>query len=228
MTGDVILSGFKPLTHADTYLAGVVYFLLVFPPSLLATRLAERHRQVVSLQFLRHYLPTILRAFAMAVFMLILTPLIVGLDEQAAWGFPWRILMQDPSVIARLIGSLLFADILLGLLRLPRQLHALHILVLGIITLSVAFDWVDVLGNKPPVLAGGHIKWLPNTTLLVMLTASTGLLSWLEIRLAVLLGKHLHGPSEEWVQLLMFPVSAATGFTSVFIYGAWLGSQITL
>lgn len=226
MSVDAFLSGFKPLTCTDTYLAFGVYFLLYFPPSLLAARFAARHEHVLMLQFLHLYLTYILRAFAMAVFMLVLTPLIIGLDDAASWGFPWHILRQDPSVIAKLIGTLLLAEILLGLIRLPRQLHALHILILGVITLSVAFDWLDVLDGRLPVMTATHIDWLPDTTLLVVLTASAGLWSWLDIHIAGRLGRHLHPSGDAWVQLLMFPVSAATGFSGVFIYGAWLGQQI--
>lgn len=227
MPFDAVLSGFYTLTYADTYLAGVLYFLLYFPPSLLTAHIAERHEHVVTLQFLRHYLPHILRALAMAVFMLVLTPLIIGQDDAASWGFPWHILQQAPAAFAKLIGALLFAEILLSLISLLRQLHALHILVLGVITLHVAFNWLGLLDGRLPSMSATHIDWLPDITLLTLLTASAGLLSWLDIRIASQLVRHLPPPREEWVQLLMFPLSAATGFSGVFIYGAWLGRQIS-
>ena len=51
-------------------------------------------------------------------------------------------------------------------------------------------------------------------------------MSWIGIMVAALMIAPITLAEEGLSQLIMFPIAAVFGFFPVFMYGAWLGSQL--
>lgn len=225
MFWDSVVGGLKVLTYWETYVAGLEYLVIFFIPMIVIGMIMEKSEGVggvfgcLSSMFL---LP-VLQIAAMAVFVLTLAPIIFGFVEDAAWSFPWKVIMLAPGAFFKLVSVLIVAAFVLAFIPFLGQLQSLQTLVLGGISLIFVLGILDSI--NPGVIKVG-VDFIPGFWFTVGLLAIGGLMSWIGIMVAALLVAAIDMGEEGLGQFIMFPIAAIFGFIPVFMYGAWLGAQL--
>ncbi|MCF6319687.1 MAG: hypothetical protein L3J83_10500 [Proteobacteria bacterium] len=123
---------------------------------------------------------------AMAVVILTLSPIIFGFSEDAAWGFPWKLLTTEPSAFFKLTGVLVVVGAVLLFVPLFRHLDSLQPLVLGGIVL------VFTLMNLYPVdfiTIKGRVDFIPSFWFSTGLIMIGGIMSGAGVMVAALIVK---------------------------------------
>ena len=163
------------------------------------------------------------QAFALVVFVLTMSPIILGLSHEAAWAFPWALTAEAPWVVVKFLGVLLLGAIVLAFIPIVGRIQSLHTLFLGSFALVLV---VGLIGSANPALAAKNVAFWPGFWFIVGLLIVGSIMAWLGIMLAALLATVIEAKMEGMGQLLVFPIAATFGFVPVFIYGAWLGAQL--
>ncbi|TVL97026.1 MAG: hypothetical protein CV087_22925 [Candidatus Brocadia sp. WS118] len=224
MFWDSVVAGLKVLTYWQVYVAGLEYFAIFFIPMIAVGLITQKSEGVGgTIGCLSMFLLPVLQVAAMAVFILTLSPIIFGFAEDAAWSFPWKVIMLAPGVFFKLIGVLVVAAIVLAFIPILGELQSLQTLVLGGIALMFVLAIFDSIN---PGMVKEHVDFSPNFWFSIGLLAIGGLMSWIGRMVAALLSMAIETAQEGLGQLIMFPIAAIFGFIPVFIYGAWLGTQI--
>jgi hypothetical protein len=85
---------------------------------------------------------------------------------------------------------------------------------------------LGILDSVNPGIVKGRVDFIPGFWFSVGLLVIGGVMSWVGMMVAALIATGLEMAEEGIGQLLMFPIGAIFGFVPVFMYGAWLGSQV--
>ena len=155
--------------------------------------------------------------------ILTIAPIIFGFVEDAAWSFPWQLIVMAPGFFFKLIGMLLVAVIALAFIPILGQLQSLQTLVLGGIALVFVLGILDSIN---PNIVGDKVEFIPGFWFSAGLIVVGGIMSWIGFMAVALVLVGLEMAEEGLGQLIMFPVGAIFGFVLVFMYGAWLGAQV--
>jgi len=224
MFWDSVLAGLKVLTYWETYVAGLEYLAIFFIPMAIVGMIMEKSEGGgAAIGCLSMILLPVLQVAAMAVFVLTLAPIIFGFAEDAAWGFPWKLLTMAPDTFFKLVAVLVVAAIVLAFIPILGQLNSLQTLVLGGIALVFV---LGILNSVNPGFVKGRVDFVPGFWFSVGLLVIGGVMSWVGMMAGVLIAPALETAEEGIGQLLMFPIGAIFGFIPVFMYGAWLGAQV--
>jgi len=224
MFWDSLVAGLKVLTYWEIYVAAIEYLVIFWVPIALAGLLIANSESAEGvIGCLGMLLMPVLQVVAMAIMLLTIAPIIFGFAEEAAWSFPWKVLSVAPGAFFRLIGVLIVAAIILAFVPILGQLQSLQTLVLGGITLTFVLGIID---SAEPGLVQGRVDFLPGFWFSVGLIVIGGILSWIAM-ICVAAALSLFELVDEGIgQMLMVPFASIFGFIPVFIYGAWLGSQV--
>ena len=102
-----VRDGLRVLLHWETYVAGLEYFAIVFVSLialvLLWAKIEDRTmitKIVVGSSGI--FVMSVARTIAAAIFVLTLSPIILGVSDDAAWSFPWRLGLPPDYVPARI------------------------------------------------------------------------------------------------------------------------------
>lgn len=225
MFWDAVAGAFKILTHWEIYAAGLEYLAIFMGPMAIAGLVMARKEDGdgMAIGCVSMLLMPVLQVAAMAVFVLTLSPIIFGLSTDAAWSFPWQVLIGMPWAFAKLVGVLVIAAIVLAVIPVLGYLQSLHTLVLGGIALVFV---LGILESAYPGLVRGRVDVMPGFWFVVGLLIVGAVMSWIGMVVASVLASAMDVMKEGIGQLVMFPVAAVFGFIPVFIYGAWLGGQL--
>lgn len=224
MFWDSVVGGLKVLTFWETYVAGLEYLALFMVPMVLVGLAMEKGGEKSgAIGCLGMLVMPVLQVAAIAVFVLTLAPIIFGLSEDAAWSFPWKVITLAPGMFFKLVGVLVVAAIALAFVPFLGQLQSLQTLVLGGIALVFV---LGILKSVNPDLVSAKLDVMPGFWFTAGLLVIGAIMAWVGIMVAALLATAVEGATEGLGQLLMFPVAAIFGFIPVFMYGAWLGSQL--
>lgn len=207
------------LANWQTYAAGLLFVTLCAGPMILISMIGQKPGHGMGSRVLLSILALpCIQAFALVVFVLTMSPIILGLSQDAAWSFPWALAVAAPWAAAKFVGTLSLAGLALALVPMLGRVQSLHTFLLGSLALLIAID----LGFPHLTLKA---DW-PGFWFAVGLFVVGGGLAWLGTAFAVILSM-LIDPKDEGIGLwLALPASATFGFIPLFIYGAWLGSQI--
>lgn len=224
MFWDSVGSGLGVLTYWQTYAAGLIFLALTMGPMVLvglATEKAGRAGGAVGC--LSMLVLPFLQTFALVVFVLTLAPIILGLSSDAAWTFPWMLTAQAPWMMAKFIGKLLIAALVLAFIPLIGRFQSLHTLLLGSFALALV---VGIIANVNPTVAAKTVHFWPGFWFVAGLLVLGAAMAWIGLMAAATLSTIVEARFEGLGQLLVFPVAAVFGFIPLFIYGAWLGAQL--
>ena len=220
-----VIAGLKVLTFWETYVAGLMYLAIFFIPTIIAGIIMEKREGVGALAgCLGVLLMPVVQVAAMAVLILTLFPIILGFSEDAAWSLPWQIMNVAPGAFFKLVGVLVATAIIFAFIPLLGQVESFQTLVLGGIALVCVLGMVESVN---PGAIKGKVDFIPDFWFLVGLIAIGGILSWIGIIVAALAASVLDHMQQGVGAIFMFPISAIFGFIPVFMYGAWLGAQVT-
>ena len=219
MFWDTMISGLGVLTYWETYVTALLYLVIFMGPLILVGIAMERAEGTASLiGCLMMLVMPVLQTFALVVFVLTLSPIILGLKPDAAWTLPWMLTAAVPGSMAKMVGILFLVAVGISFIPLLGQWHSLHTAVLG--SLALAFVLAMIEKANPGVVTGRVVLW-PGFWFFLGLVVVGGVMAWVGMLLAALLSTAL-GVG----QLLLFPVGAVFGFIPVFMYGAYLGAQL--
>ncbi len=225
MFWDSVVAGLKVLAYWETYIAGLEYLAVFMLPMLILGLMMEKggERGGVAAGCFGMFLLPLLQVAAMAVFILTLSPIIFGFAEDAAWAFPWKVMVLAPGSFFKLIGILCLAAIACAFIPFLGGLQSLQTLVLGGLALMFVLGLLDSI--QPGVLTK-KVHFIPGFWFLVGLLLVGGIMSWVGMMVSALAITAIEGFSEDLGQILVFPLGAIFGFIPVFMYGAWLGAQV--
>ena len=232
MFWDSVWAGLGVLTYWETYAAAFVYCVAI-PFSLAmmmgaATTLNNKatRRLIACLGMI------MLLVVAIPVFLLTLSPIILGIGEDAAWAYPWAMIFEAPSVFFKLVGVPILLVVGITLIPLPQVFLGFGIyawcLVFSGIVLVFAFAHPIMLFNS--VSLGDvveHVDLLPKFWFIVGFLIIGGILAGLIGMVAMFTQTSLEVFPEYIGHMIMFLLVPILFFVPVFIYGAWLSSQIS-
>lgn len=225
MFWDSVLSGLEVLLFWETYVAGLEYLSIFLIPMIVVGLLVEKYETIGgAVGCLSMFLLPIIQVAAVAVFILTLAPIIFGFSEDAAWLFPWQILTLAPGAFFKLVGILVVAAIVLAFIPILGQLQSLQTLVLGGIALTFV---LGILESINPGAISNRVDLIPGFWFSVGLVVIGGIMAMVGLMVAGFIAVSFGRYGEAIGQMLVFPIAAIFGFIPVFMYGAWLGAQIT-
>jgi hypothetical protein len=222
-----MISGLSVFTYWETYVAALLYLVIFMGPLILVGVAMERAESAAGLiGCLTMLVMPVLQTFALVVFVLTLSPIMLGLKPDAAWTFPWMLAAESPGGMAKMVGILFLAAVVISFLPLLGRWHSLHTAVLGSLALAFVLAMIE---KANPGIATGRVALWPGFWFFLGLVVVGSVMAWLGILLAALLSTAFEiavEPLEGVGQLLMIPVGAVFGFIPVFMYGAYLGAQL--
>jgi hypothetical protein len=224
MFWDAVTGGLGVLTYWETYVAGLVYLAVYMVPMGVVGFLAMRSEKAAgAIGCLSMLVLPALQVFAIFVFVLTLSPIILGFSQDAAWAFPWVLAFEAPGSVAKFVGLLLIAALILAFVPILGQLQSLHTLVLGAFGLALVLGIID---SANPGFVAKRVHFWPGFWFAIGLLIIGGVLAWIGTLVAAALATAVESAVEGFGQLLMFPIGAIFGFIPMFMYGAWLGAQL--
>jgi len=224
MFWDAVTGGLRVLTYWQSYVAGLEYLAVYMVPMGIVGLLAMRSEKAAgAIGCLSMLVLPALQVFAIFVFVLTLSPIILGLSQEAAWGFPWVLAFEAPGAVAKFVGLLLIAALIVAFIPILGRLQSLHTLVLGAFGLALVLGIID---NANPGYVAKHVHFWPGFWFALGLLVIGAVLAWVGTLAAAALAVAVESKIEGFGQMLMFPIGAIFGFIPVFMYGAWLGAQL--
>jgi hypothetical protein len=221
MFQDSVISALMVMTYWQTHVAALAYLFLFLAPTIIVCFIIKK-RQGACIKYLKMLLLPVLEAIAVAVFVLTLFPIILGLGEDALWGFPLRILKLSPGGFLGLLGILMVLSIALTFITRLAKLESFKTLVLGCISLIFVQIFLSFIN---PIIEVEIMDLIPGFWFVLGVTAISGALSKLGHYVSVFFATGLgdkFGFKDGVAELLMLPLTPILGFIPVFVYGAWL------
>lgn len=222
MFWDSVVAGLKVLTYWEVYVAGLEYIAICYLPLLMVIAGATMKKSTVfdvvepiNLKVFLVLMPMI-HAAALVVMLVTVTPIVLGLSDDADWMAPWEFVTALPLTFLALVVKLVILAFVFPLIPIVGRLQSLQTLAMG----SVA------LISTVRIVVGYHVDYIPDFWFSVGLIVIGGVLSWAGMMLAVLFASVVDRAEYGLGQLLIFPIAPMFGFVPVFMYGAWLGAQI--
>lgn len=223
MFWDSVANGMKAFTYWQTYVATLEYLLLFMVPMGIISFVIQRQNPASGIGCLSVVLMPLLQLAALVVLILTLWPIILGLGDRAAWGFPFRLMIQAPEMYFKLIGILAIVAIVLEFTPILNRIQSLQTLLLGVLALGFT---IEILKSAYPAVISQEVHYWPGFWFVVGLLLVGALVSWVGILVAAVVVTPLEVLADGLGELVVFPVAAVFGFIPVFMYGAWLGAQL--
>lgn len=218
---DAIESGLRTLLYWQTYVAVLLFILLsVGPMVLFGLATASAGRASGAVGCLLMLVTPLFQTFALVVFVLTLAPLMLGFSSDAAWTLAWEFMAAEPWVMARLVGQLLIAALILAFIPILGRMQSLHTLLLGSLALALIIGFIE---HSNP---GHSISMWPGFWFVVGLLIVGSALAWVGTIIAAIVATAIEAKVEGLGQLIAFPIAATLGFVPLFIYAGWLGAQV--
>jgi hypothetical protein len=218
MFWESVWGGLCAFVHWQTWVA-IVEYLAIFlvPTALVSMRINTDGTKAGCLMML---VGPLLQCLATIVFLWTLAPILLNHRDEAAWVFPWQVLMGDPMFVMKVIAIMVVAAIVVGFLPVLGSMPTVLTLALGIIALIFLVHALDSMSEHGPV------RLLPSLWFILGLIVVGGVLAWLGMIVTALIATGVDRWQEGLGQLLALPVASLLGFIPVFIYAAWLGLQL--
>jgi hypothetical protein len=223
-----VLGGAEVLLHWATYAALIEYLLLFMTPTALIAAFSERQRdQYAMTTTMLFILPAIFQVAATVVFTLTMSPIIFGTNSAAAWLFPLQLLAHDPVLLAKHVGICALAMGLVAMIPYVGRVHSLHVLAVGGYTLVFVLSLVE---PSHTAISAGSLQIFPGVWTLAGMLAAAGIISAAvgyivgPILVSPFILLHMRG---DIVRVVAMVAGAAVSFLPLFIYGAWLGQNLT-
>lgn len=217
-------AGLGVLAYWQTYVAGLLFLLLSIGPMFLIGAMAMNSgRAGGAIGCLSMLALPFFQVFALVVFVLTLSPIILGVAHDAAWSFPWGLAAQAPWELAKFVAKLLVVAFVLAFIPIVGRFQTLHVLLLGSIALALV---LGIVAHGNPALASKDLHFWPGFWFVLGILVVGTAAEWIGTLLAAFLAAALEEKIEGIAKLVVVPVAATFGFIPLFIYGAWLGTQV--
>jgi len=233
---NTVFAGLKVLTYWETYLASLEFLAIsmipLFISGLFMSKFKKAEGPIGCLSLL--ILPLALSG-AVIVMILSLSPIIFGFGEEAFWRFPLIIISMFPWSFFKLLFIMIVSCFLFATIPIVGKMPSMHFILIGCISLAYAlettlrFHSLGVIINNVPDVVQKDIIYFPGFLFSAFLLIIGGLFSWLGMIASSVVVAWIE---ERWntggvADLVITPIVAIFGFIPVFMYGAWLGAQVT-
>jgi hypothetical protein len=160
---------------------------------------------------------------AVFIVVLILHPIILSLSSHASWSFPWVLLTSDPRQSFAFVGAMMGVSLVLMFVPVVGQSGPFHTSVMGCIALVVA---LGVIQRSHGPIDASHVKLAPGWVGAIGLTLLAIGATYLGLIIGSIPMLIWYKKTAAWMFILMLEFASVLGFIPVFIYGAWLASQL--
>lgn len=218
-----VLGGFSVLTYWETYVVILLYLAAFLLPMIAIGFFMERR-----LEFafgggcLSILLISFIQISALGIAVLILFPIILGTNTDAAWSLPWLLLTTTPSSFLKLLLFMYIAAIGFSMLPVVGNWQSLQTAIIGSFAIGYLFR---ILSRARSDLMLDRIELVPDFWFGVGLFLIASAVSWLGM---ILVGFPLTllSKDKEAASFFMIPLISVLGFLPLFMYGAWIGVQL--
>jgi hypothetical protein len=219
-----VFTGLGAFLHWQTYVAGTMVSVLIFGSmALMGVIGMGAGKAAGAVGCLSMLLLPLVQAFSTVVFIFSLAPILLGISEDAAWSFPWSLALGDPWWMTKFLAALVFASVFFGIVPILGQLQSLQSLILGTIALAVV---VTMLGQAYTEVASKDIHYWPGGWFVIGLVLISSALTWVALMTASIVSAIVDARAEGYGKVVAAPLAAVIGYIPVFIYAAWLGTQL--
>jgi len=223
MFWEAVKDGLMVLTFWETYVGILIYFAIFIIPTMVFAIAMEKNEAIGCLGAI---ITPFIQTFASIVFIFTISPIILGISEDAAWSLPWLVLLNEPMVFLKIIGLLFIAAILIAFIPIIGQIQSLDMVVLG--GLCLAFI-LSLLNSVYPGMGINQINPMPSFSYLAGFIVIAGISSWVGIMAVALIVTAIEeNVNETLAEYIMIPLGSVFNFIPIFIYGSWLGNQLVL
>ena len=105
MFWDAAVAGLGVLLYWETHIAGLEYLAIFMVPMIVVGLAMEKSEWGGGIGCLNMLLLPVLQVAALAVFILTMSSIIFGLSGDAAWSFPWKVIMLAQGGSLGLLAS---------------------------------------------------------------------------------------------------------------------------
>ncbi len=217
------ISALKVLTYWETYLLGIGYILFLFIPSIVISLIMKKRACTgIGFKCVNYILLPVMQLIAVTAFTLVLSPIMLGMAEEASWNLPWRMVSTDFMLSMGLLGCLSVVAVGLVFIPVVGRIHSFRTLILGAISLV----FVQMLISYINPAIDMEIKYMiPGFWFITGIAAITIILSKVDhivSRAASKILRNKYEVRDGVCEMVMCPLISTLGFIPVFMYGAWL------
>ena len=223
MFWNAVNEGLAMFTHWETWVCIVVWLMVTGLPRLLVFRAVAGPKESRHIGGIYLMLTPFIQAISMSLLILTLSPLIFGLGDQAAWRFPWSMMVDAPGPTLKMIVAVFVAWLLSRFTPYLNGIAAYRTCFVGIAALVFGIRLVNT-SNAVPVL--DRVALWPGYAYALGGLAIGAVVVLCANRLAAWLGKRAQSEPGVPRGTALFGIEGVLGLVPVFIYGAWLGEQM--
>jgi len=221
MFWSAIIGGLKVLTFWEVYVAALIFTIISISPMFIFGLIGEKNEAVGCLGSM--LIAPVFQALATIIFVFTLFPILLGFAGDAAWLFPWKILLSSPWPMIKATFIIIFVTIALAFIPLLGQIQSLHTFASGAISLVMV---LGILHSVYPNVPVEKIQIMPGFLTIIGFLAIAGVVSWASTMLVALIATAMGDKAEDYMMLIAIPLGGVFGFIPVFIYGAYIGQQL--
>jgi hypothetical protein len=160
--------------------------------------------------------------FAVVVFILILSPLLLGFSNNPAWSLPWLLLKSEPWLLLVFFTKLISALIILQIIPIINNMRLISHSLVGMTTVVFLIELIKPESNI--------IETRPSVSFIVGLISIGFVLTYAMIfstaKLLTGIGENYGIRYENLANIFMFPIYTLYIFFPTFIYARWIGMQL--
>lgn len=224
-----VLAGLTVLTYWETYVAWFIYFVAIPIPVASAFFILEKNKGEVP-KLLIDWLPVLYTVGVIAI-MLILSPIIFGFSEDAAWAFPWKLILLMPWELIELVAILMVAYFIFAWI--PIWVGWFHSLGSILIYCVLLMKILGIFESISPGIINEKVDFIPGLLFSVGLIVIGGIMSWVGKLVSALISAIIGmkvaktaGYSGNIGYIIFISIEPVFNFIPVYMYGAWLGAQV--
>lgn len=223
MFWDAVANGLKVLLHWQTYLVGIIYIVISFLPFIAMAFAGNRSDNIMAKGgCLAMLIQPVFQALAVFISVCTLFPIMLGRSE-AAWSFPWMLLVSIPGRILIILAVMLVISVVGAFIPILGRANSFIMFIMGGVV--VAFLTL-IIDRSNPALGIRSIDIIPGFLTIIGFVIVSGVAAWVGMLASAAAVTLLLKDREDLGQLVLVPLGSVFGFIPIFIYGAWIGLQI--
>lgn len=227
MFWDSVLAGLRVLLYWETYIASVVYLAIFVLPTFLFGFWLQRKGEdgfgkigclmMIGMPFVQ--------ALAVLIFVLIMSPIILGFGENGAWGLPILLFVAAPGTLLKATGFTLLFAVGFSFLPVIGRWDSAVLAASGTVALVLVLGMLETM---QPGLVGHRVHLWPGILPAFGFLVIGGLAAWVGTVAASVLSTKLQERLGEITQIIVMPLGSVFGFLPLFIYGGFLSLQLRI
>ena len=217
MLWDSIKLGLEGLTVFDFYIATIIYCVMVWVPVAIFSSIIEKIPGLGGALLI--ILQPLLVSVATLVFVLSTLGILLGMTDDAMWGFPWTLLAAEPWFFIKTAGLMLIVGLVLSFIPVIGSISSFTTFVEAVVALMIVLPAINLF----PV---DHVQFIPDLMTSIGFIILSAFIGWLAFM--IIMGPLLSIDKGEsgWTMGLGFVVASTPGLIAILFYGAYIAQQL--